>query len=115
MSANILLNLFNKLRKSNKMWDLLSILSFFRNLFKKFNNTGAQMLDSLLTWHCLIMAFWHENVKNLPLFLQCCDGHHYIMLPNLLTTSSINQKYCNRQEQSELGLYSFMFFTFHHI
>ena len=29
------------------MQGLLSILSLFRNKFNKFNNTGAQMLDSI--------------------------------------------------------------------
>ena len=46
MSAQVLLNLFNELRKSNKMKGLLSILSPFRIKFKKINNTRAQMLDS---------------------------------------------------------------------
>ena len=47
MSARVLLNLFNELRKSNKMRGLPSILSHFRNKFNKFNNTRAQMLDSI--------------------------------------------------------------------
>ena len=47
MSAHVLLNLLNKLRKSNKMRGLPSILSLFHNEFKKFNNTGALMLDSI--------------------------------------------------------------------
>ena len=46
MSAHVLLNLLNKLRK-DKMCGLLSILSLFRNKFNKYNNTGAQMLDSI--------------------------------------------------------------------
>ena len=37
MSAHVLLNLLNK----------PSILSLFRNKFNKFNNTGAQELDSI--------------------------------------------------------------------
>ena len=41
MSAQVLLNLLNKLRKSDKMRGLLSILSLFRNEFKKFNNRRA--------------------------------------------------------------------------
>ena len=41
MSAHVLLNLLNKLRKSDKMQGLPSILSLFRNKFNKFNNTGA--------------------------------------------------------------------------
>ena len=41
MSAHVLLNLLNELGKSDKMQGLRSILSFFRNEFNKFNNTGA--------------------------------------------------------------------------
>ena len=47
MSAHVLLNLFNKLGKSNKMLGLPSISSLFRNNFIKFNNTGARVLDSI--------------------------------------------------------------------
>ena len=45
LSAHVLLNLLNKLGAWDKMRDLLSILSIFRNKFNKFNNTGAGMLD----------------------------------------------------------------------
>ena len=44
MSAHVLLNLLNELGKRDKMRGLPSILSLFRN---EFNNTGAQMLDSI--------------------------------------------------------------------
>ena len=47
MSARVLLNLLNELEKRDKMRGLPSISSFFRNEFNKFNNTGAQMLDSI--------------------------------------------------------------------
>ena len=47
MSAHVLLNLLNELRKSDKMQGLPSILLLFRKEFNKFNNTGAQMLDSI--------------------------------------------------------------------
>ena len=47
MSVHVLLNLFNELRKSDKMPGLPSVLSFFRNEFNEFNNTRAQMLDSI--------------------------------------------------------------------
>ena len=40
MNAHVLLNLLNKLRKSDKMQGLPSILSLFRQL-NKFNSTGA--------------------------------------------------------------------------
>ena len=53
MSAHVLLNLSNKLRKRDKMRGLPSILSLFRNGFNKFNNTGARMLDS----------FYHRTIK----------------------------------------------------
>ena len=43
MSAHILFNLLNELRKRDKMQCLPSILSLFRNKFNKFNNTGAGM------------------------------------------------------------------------
>ena len=47
MSAHDLLNLFNKLRKSDKMRGLPSILLLFCHEFNKFNITRAQMLDSI--------------------------------------------------------------------
>ena len=46
MSAHVLLNLLNGLRKSEKMQGLLSILSLFCNKFNKFNSSRAQILDS---------------------------------------------------------------------
>ena len=53
MSVHVLLYLSNELRKRDKMRGLQSILSLFRNEFDKFNNTGAQMLDS----------FYHMTLK----------------------------------------------------
>ena len=47
MSAHVLLNLLNELGKRDKVRGLPSILSLFRNEFNKFNNTRAQMLDSI--------------------------------------------------------------------
>ena len=47
MSAHILLNLLNLLGKRDKMLGKPRILSLFRNEFNKFNNTRAQMLDSI--------------------------------------------------------------------
>ena len=43
MSARVLLNLLNELRKSDQMRGFLSILSLFRNEFYEFNNTEARM------------------------------------------------------------------------
>ena len=47
MSDYLLLNLLNELGKRDKMRGLPSILSFFRNEFNIFNNTGARDLDSI--------------------------------------------------------------------
>ena len=47
MSAHVLMNLLNKLVKRDKKRGLPSILSLFCNEFDKFNNTRAQMLDSI--------------------------------------------------------------------
>ena len=52
MSAPVLLNLLNELRKRDKMRGLLSILSLFRKDCIKFNNTGARMLD--FTYHMIL-------------------------------------------------------------
>ena len=49
MSAHVLLNLLNELRKRDKMRGLPSILSHFSNEFNKFNNTRAQMLCYVYT------------------------------------------------------------------
>ena len=46
MRANVLLNLLNELRKSDKTRGLLIILLLFRNVFNKFNCTRARMSDS---------------------------------------------------------------------
>ena len=46
-SAHVLLNLLKELRKRDKMRGLPRILSLFLNLFNKFNNAGARMLDSI--------------------------------------------------------------------
>ena len=55
MSAHVLLNLLNELGKRDQMRGVLRILSFFRNGFNKFNNTGAQMLDSI--YHMTLKLF----------------------------------------------------------
>ena len=49
MSAHVLLNFLNELRKRYKMRGLPSILSlfFYCDEFNKLNNRGAQMLDSI--------------------------------------------------------------------
>ena len=60
MSAHVLLNLLNELRKRDKMRGLPSILSLFRNEFNKFNNTRARMLDSFyhMTLRLLVLQYY---------------------------------------------------------
>ena len=53
MSAHVLLQLLNELKKGDKMRGSTSSLSLFRNVYNKFNNTGARMLDS----------FYHMTLK----------------------------------------------------
>ena len=79
MSAHVLLNLLNELEKSDKMRGLPSILSLFRNEFNKFNNTRAQVLDSIYPMtNTLKSDFWSINVINLSLSTQRCYGHHNV-------------------------------------
>ena len=47
MSAHVLLNFLNELKKSDKMRGLRRILSPFCNEFNKFNITGAEVIDSI--------------------------------------------------------------------
>ena len=69
MSAHVLLNLLNELGKGNKMQDLPCILLLFHK-FNKFNNTGAQMLDSIyyMTFKLLSNHILALNRKDLAIF-----------------------------------------------
>ena len=73
LSAHVLFNLLNELRKSNKMRGLPSHLSPFHRKFNKFNNAGAGILDSVyhmtlksLKNHILnILVYWiHTLIYN---------------------------------------------------
>ena len=60
MSAHVLLNLLNELRKRDKMRGLPNN--------NKFNNTRAQMLDSIYHMTSTLKShFWHKNVIILSL------------------------------------------------
>ena len=64
MSAHVLLNLFNELRKRGKMRGLSSILSLFCNEFSKFNNTRSTNVRFYLSYDSKIIFksyFWREN------------------------------------------------------
>ena len=78
MSAHVLLNLINKLRKRDKMQGLPIILSLFRNEFIKFNNTGALMFDFIyhMTLKMFKITVLAGNVKNLPSFSKGYNGRH---------------------------------------
>ena len=79
MSANVLLNLLNKLGKRDKMRGLPSILSLFRNEFDKFSNTRARMLDSTYQkTNTLKPDFWRKYVIILSLCTQRCYGLHNV-------------------------------------
>ena len=54
MSAHVLLNLLNELRKRDKMRGLPSILSLFRNQCNTFSKTRARMLDSIISYDKVI-------------------------------------------------------------
>ena len=79
MSAHVLLNLLSELGKRDKMRGLPSILSLFRNEFNKFNNTGAQMLESIYHMtNTLKSHFWRKNIIIFSLCAQRCHGHHNV-------------------------------------
>ena len=61
MSAHVLLNSSNNLRKRDKIRGLPNILLLFRNKFNIFNNTGARMLDS----------FYHMTLKLIKNHIFC--------------------------------------------
>ena len=61
------------------MRGLLSILSFFRHEFNKFNDTRALILDSI--YHMTITLKFHflrKNVIILALCTQRCYGRHNV-------------------------------------
>ena len=79
MSSHVLLNLLNKLGKSDKMRGLPSILSLFRNEFNQFNNTRARMYDSIYHMtNTLKSHFWRKNFIILSLSTQRCYGSHNV-------------------------------------
>ena len=81
MSAHVLLNLLNELRKRDKMRGLPSILSLFRNESNKFNNTRARMLDSFYHMALRLLCnlfFAVKNVIILSLCTQRCYRRHNV-------------------------------------
>ena len=52
MSAHVLSNLLNELKKRDKMRDMSIILYLFHSEFNKFDKTRVRMLDSI--YHIMI-------------------------------------------------------------
>ena len=67
MSARVLLNLLNKLRKRDQMGGWPSILSL-RNKFNKFNNSGARILDSI--YH-MTVKFLKKRIFRIKITIFC--------------------------------------------
>ena len=75
MSAHVLLNLLNTLRKRDKMRGLPRILSLFSNKFNKFKNTKAPILDDIQI--NLKSRFCRKTIIILSLVcMQRCYGLH---------------------------------------
>ena len=67
------------------MRGLPSILSLFRNEFNKFNNTRAQMLDSIYHMtNTLKSHFWRKNVMILSSCTQRCYGCNNVSCKSIL-------------------------------
>ena len=62
------IKLLNQLRKSDKTRGLPSILTHFRNKFNKFNNTGAQVLDSINHMTLRLLLNHISDVKKIRFF-----------------------------------------------
>ena len=84
------ISLVNDLGKSDKMRGLPSILSFFRNEFDTFNNTGARMLDSIYHMTLKLIKNHIFGVKT----SRCChlERSIIIMIMGVITiaTKSVN-------------------------
>ena len=78
MSIHVLLILLNELGKRDRKRGLSSMLSLFRNKFNKFNNTRAQILDSI----------FHMTLTNFEIsFLALKSYTFVIMYATLLWTA----------------------------
>ena len=81
MITHALLNLLNKLGKSDKMRGLPSILSLFCNKFNKFNNKKSTNVRFYISYDIKITLkshFCHKNVIILSLCTQRCYGCHNV-------------------------------------
>ena len=78
MSAHVLLNLLNELGKERNCESRRAFYRF-RNKFNKFNNTRAQISESIYLYDIKITLKSHFCCKNVILLSLCtqrCNGHH---------------------------------------
>ena len=85
MHGHVLLNLLNvcQLGQSDKMLSKPHILSLFTKSCNRFNNTGAQMLDSIYHMMLKLVCNCNCGVKKLtfcPIYTQCCYECHFIYM-----------------------------------
>ena len=81
MSAHVLLNLFNELRKRDKMRGLPSILSLFRNEFNKFKKYKGTNVRFYLSYDIKITLKSNCCRKSVIILLLCtqrCYGRHNV-------------------------------------
>ena len=92
MSANVLLTLLNEFEKGDKMRDLPSVLSLFRNEFNKFIKTRVRMLDSiyLMTLKILTNCTFGLKKSRFSLILRNVITDVITFPENLLTASSLS-------------------------
>ena len=92
MSSHVLLNLLNELGKRDKMWGLSSILSLFRNKFKTFNKTRAQMLDSIYhmtSWRSFVVSYYEFVTFPLVSWVRCGTWLYWFLIFAPLLTSRL--------------------------
>ena len=95
ISAHVLLNLLNELGKRDKMQGLPSILSLFLKKFNKFNNTGAQMLDSIFHNGKINLKshFWRKMLRLLSLLWTSFHNLTEICKPPVVYRFKINGRH----------------------
>ena len=85
MRAHVLLNLFNELVKGGNTRNLPGISTLFRNEFDKFNNTGAQKLESS----------YHNTLKSNFGWKKSLCLRRYMLLLTSFHTCNVTQKSVN--------------------
>ena len=101
MTAYVLSNLLNELKKSDKMRGLPSILSLILNSFNKFNNTGARMLYYI----------YHTTIKLTKKYIFGLKTSTFChLLRNIITDANTLPYYICKP----LVVYQFYYMTLYH-